>query len=62
MGTNLDAIKKDPVLALARSEPNYAKTVALVREAKTILKERAGLLASLRSLRYAAKLTSSPAD
>lgn len=56
MGTNLDASKKDPVLALARSEPHYQKTVALVREAKTILKERSGLLTSLRSLRYAAKL------
>lgn len=62
MGTNLGAKGKDPVLALTRKFENYEETAALVRQAKAVLKERAGLLASIRSLRYAAKLNSSSAE
>lgn len=58
--TNLDANKKEPVLALARRTPHYSKTVELIREAKSLIKERAALLAAIRTLKYAAKLTGAP--
>lgn len=52
---NLDALEKDPVLALQRKTSHYKDTVRLVREAKTILGERSRLLALIRPLRHAAK-------
>lgn len=59
--TNLDSLKKDPILALARGESYYPQVASLIRETKSILEERAKLLASIKSLRYAAKLTGNSA-
>lgn len=55
ISANLDAQGRDPVLTLSRKDPHYAKTVALVREAKAILSERANLLAAVRTLRNSFK-------
>lgn len=55
ISANLDAQKRDPVLTLSRKDPHYPKTVALVREAKAILSERAELLAAVRTLRNSYK-------
>ena len=52
IGTNLDAQKREPILALKRKEPHYAATAALIRETKQLLEERAHLLASVKALRY----------
>lgn len=52
---NLDAKKKEPILALARKEKHYPATVLLIREAKSILEERSKLLAGVRALRTFAK-------
>lgn len=49
-GINLDAKKKEPISLLARKSDQYAKTSALIREAKNIIKERATLLAAVRAL------------
>lgn len=56
LGINLDAQKKEPVLALARKEPHSAATVKLIREAKSILEERSKLLTAFRTLRVASKV------
>jgi hypothetical protein len=56
VGVNLDAKGRDPVLTLARGTPHYAKTAALIREVKSILIERKKILASVRSMRYSARL------
>lgn len=53
--TNLDAQSRDPVRALSRKESYYAELADTIREAKTILENRAALLSALRSLRNAAK-------
>lgn len=58
VATNLDAQNRDPVLALHRKAPHYRELLALVREAKTILKDRAVLISAIRSLRNAAKRSS----
>lgn len=55
MGTNLDAQDRDPILTLRRKEPHYQATATLIREAKSILAERAQVLSSVRALRYVAK-------
>lgn len=55
LSINLDAKKKEPVLQLARKDKHYKATVALIREAKSILEERSNLLAGVRTLRPAAK-------
>lgn len=56
LGINLDAKERDPVLTLARGAPHYEKTAALIREAKSILIERKKILASVKTLRYSARL------
>ena len=49
--TNLSAKGKDPVLSLPRS-PHWSRAVAeLIREAKFIIKERAGLISTIQRLR-----------
>lgn len=55
MSTNLDAQKRDPILALKRKEAHYQQTAKLIREAKSILTERTKVLSSIRALRYFAK-------
>lgn len=55
LGLNLDSKGKDPVRALLRKGTHYPATVKLIREAKTILAERANILSCVRPLRYAAK-------
>lgn len=55
LSINLDAKKNDPILALARKEPHYAATAALIREAKAILEKRSKLLLRIRALRYGPK-------
>lgn len=55
ISTNLDAQKRDPILALARKEEHSSATAILIRESKSILSERTNLLASVRALRYAAR-------
>lgn len=54
IGVNLNAKKRDPVLALARKTEHYAATVALIREAKRLLIERAALLKWLKQAHYVA--------
>ncbi|MBK3779861.1 hypothetical protein G3A43_06310 [Paraburkholderia aspalathi] len=56
LGINLDAQNRDPVLTLARKAAHYPQTAKLIREAKTILDERTKILASIRGLRYSARL------
>jgi hypothetical protein len=56
LGINLDAQKKEPVLALARKDKHYKPTVTLIREAKSILEERSKLLACVRTMRAVAKV------
>lgn len=53
---NLSAAKKEPILALSRKAKNYAQTAELIREAKFLLNERTHIIATLRTLEYAAKL------
>jgi len=55
ISVNLDAKKRDPILALARKEPHYKATATLIREAKAILAERTKLLSAVRTLRFVAK-------
>lgn len=55
MGTNLDAQRRDPILALKRKAEHYGATAVLIREAKAILAERTKLLTCVRTLRYVAK-------
>lgn len=55
MSTNLDAQEREPILALKRKSEHYLRTAGLIREAKSILVERAQILSLVRSLRYAAK-------
>lgn len=44
IGINLNAKGRDPILALARKAPHFATASALIREAKSILVERAALI------------------
>lgn len=55
IGTNLDAQKRDPILALGRKDAHYALTAKLIREAKAILAERTKILSCVRTLRFAYK-------
>lgn len=55
LGINLDAKGKEPILALQRKDAHFAATVALIREAKSILEERSKLLVQVRQLRSFAK-------
>lgn len=52
---NLSSAKKDPILHLKRSSKNYALTRDLIRKAKSILSDRARLIARLRALEYVIK-------
>lgn len=56
VGVNLDAQKKEPILALSRKAPHFAATSALIREAKSILTVRARLLSSIYTLRNILKV------
>lgn len=52
---NLDAVNRDPVRALPRKTEHYSTTVALIREAKELLRKRSNLLTAIRALRHAAQ-------
>lgn len=52
--SNLDAQKREPILALPRAAPHYAATAALIRESKPILAMRRDLLTAMRTLHAAA--------
>ena len=52
--SNLDAMNRDPILSLPRSEKNYKLTAGLIRDAKAVMLERAKLLTALRAFKRAA--------
>lgn len=58
ISVNLSAAKRDPILPLPRKAEHFQKTATLIREAKSILSDRAKLISVFRKVEYAAKLNS----